>query len=393
MSSKVLAVAIGLVVISALSGCNKDPVATTVAAPKISAPKVEGDAITFAPDSPQLNTLVTIEALKERESFVRINGRTSWDETRTARIFTPLAGRIVDIKASPGETVKRGEVLATISSPDFGMTQAESRRAQTELTLTDKQLQRARDLVGAGVLPQKDLQLAEADFARAKNERERTLAREQAYGANAKIIDQKFALTTPISGVVVDRRLTPGQEIRPDQAPDQPFFTVSDPTRLWVLLDVPESLTKEIEAGEQVRISVPALPGEVFIAQVEYVADYIDAQSRTVKARAAVDNSNRRLKAEMYVTADVGVPPSKALKVPTNAVYLLGNKYFTFVEQPKGTFTRREIKAEEATLGFVRITAGVISGERLVSDGALLLQQFLNNKASAPVPASAAVKQ
>jgi membrane fusion protein, heavy metal efflux system len=379
---------IALAICAALlvTACDKPPAASTEpAAPKISAPNVTGDTITFAKDSPQLATLVTIEAKQERESFVRINGRTSWDETRTARVLSPLAGRVLEIKASPGATVKKGAVLAIISSPDYGTTQAEARRSETDLALADKQLQRARDLANAGVIPQKDLQSAEADFARAKNERERTLSKEKAYGSIAgRLIDQKFQLVAPVGGLIVDRRLTPGQEVRPDQSVDLPLFVISEPARLWVMLDVPEALTQEIQVGEQVRISVPSLPGEVFNATVEYVADFIDAQSRTVKARAAVDNSARRLKAEMYVTADVAVPPSKALKVPTNAVYLLADKYYAFVEESPGVFTRRKLKAEEATLGFVRVISGINNGEKLVSDGALLLQQILNAKASAP---------
>jgi membrane fusion protein, heavy metal efflux system len=377
-----------------LSSCEQKAATSIPQAPKLSAPNVEGDVITFAKDSPQLSTLVTLEATQERESLVRINGRTSWDETRTARVQSPLAGRVLEIKVSPGMVVKKGQVLAVLSSPDFGTTQAEARRSETDLALADKQLQRARDLAGAGVIPQKDLQSAEADFARAKNERERTLSKERAYGtAGGKLIDQKFQLVAPVGGLIVDRRITPGQEVRPDQNPDAPLFIISEPTKLWVMLDVPEALTQEIQVGEQVRVSVPALPGEIFQAKVEYIADFIDAQSRTVKARAAVENSARRLKAEMYVTADVEVPPSKALKVPSNAVYLLADKYYAFIESPKGTFTRRVLKAEEATLGFVRVTAGLMPGEKIVSDGALLLQQMLNAKATAPAPKTDAISK
>jgi membrane fusion protein, heavy metal efflux system len=381
-----LAALLTLLCMTLLSACDKQPAQSNEpVAPMISAPSVTGDTITFTKDSPQLATLVTIEAKQERESFVRINGRTSWDETRTARVLSPLAGRVLEIKASPGSSVKKGDVLAIISSPDYGTTQAEARRSETDLALADKQLQRARDLANAGVIPQKDLQSAEADFSRAKNERERTLSKERAYGSLAgKIIDQKFQLVSPVTGLIVDRRLTPGQEVRPDQSVDLPLFVISEPARLWVMLDVPEALTQEIQVGELVRISVPSLPGEIFNATVEYVADFIDSQSRTVKARAAVDNSARRLKAEMYVTADVAVPPSKALKVPTNAVYLLADKYYAFVEDSPGVFTRRKLKAEEATLGFVRVISGLNAGDKLVSDGALLLQQILNAKASAP---------
>jgi membrane fusion protein, heavy metal efflux system len=384
----------GLLLVGLLmSGCGQNPAPPVAQTPKLSAPTVEGDAIIFAKDSPQLATLVTLEATQERESLVRINGRTSWDETRTARVQSPLAGRVLEIRANPGMVVKKGAVLAVLSSPDFGITQAEARRSETDLALADKQLARARDLVNAGVIPQKDLQTAEADFARAKNERERTLSKERAYGtAVGKVIDQKFQLLAPLGGLIVDKRITPGLEVRPDQSVEMPLFVISEPSKLWVMLDVPEALTQEIKVGEQVRISVPALPGEVFQAQVEYVADFIDAQSRTVKARAAVDNSARRLKAEMYVTADVEVPPSRALKVPSNAVYLLADKYYAFIETPSGTFTRRVLKAEEATLGFVRVTSGLAPGEKIVSDGALLLQQILNAKATAPVSRTDASK-
>ncbi len=384
---------IALFLLSALNlgliGCEKTNIAATPQLAKISAPSVEGDTITFTKDSPQLTTLVTIVATQERESLVRINGRTSWDETRTARVLTPLAGRVLDIRVAPGTIVRKGDVLAVISSPEFGATQAEARRSETDLSLADKALLRAKELAGAGVIPQKDLQAAEADFARAKNERERAQSRERAYNSGAgKIVDQKFQLTAPLAGMVVDRKITPGQEVRPDSPTEQALFLISEPSRLWVNLDVPEALTQEIQVGEQVRVMVPSLAGEVFNAKVEYVADFIDAQTRTVKARAAVDNSARRLKAEMYVTADVAVPPSKALKIPSNAVYLLADKYYAFVETNPGVFTRRVVKAEEATLGFVRVVTGLNPGDKLVSDGALLLQQILNAKATAPSTAA-----
>jgi membrane fusion protein, heavy metal efflux system len=384
-----------LAVIGVLGGLVACEQATPPAAPqpaKISAPKVEGDTITFVKDSPQLSTLSTISAVKEQEGIVRINGRTGWDDTRTVKVLSPISGRVVDIMAAPGSTVKKGSLLAVITSAEFGLVQSESRKSETELLLSEKQLQRAKDLAAAGVIAQKELQIAEADFARTKGERQRALSRERAFGGNGDaLIDQKFKLISPIAGVVVDRRIYPGQEVRVDQSQEPPLFTISEPSKLWVTLDVPEALTQEIQVGEQVRIAVPSLPNEIFNARVEYVADFIDAQSRTVKARAAVDNSQRRLKAEMYVNAEVQIPPSKAIKIPSSAVFVQGEKYYAFVENPAGVFTRRIVKAEEASIGYARVTAGIEPGDKVLTDGALLLQQILNAKATAP--ATKAIKQ
>lgn len=373
--------AIAAVSLIFLNGCGK---ATEPARPQVPGMQIEGETITFPGDSPQLTTLRTTEAVPERASFVRINGRTVWDESRTARVISSVAGRIVALKASPGTAVRRGDVLAVVSSPDFGLAQSEARRADTDLELATRSLARARDLHEAGVLPLKDLQAAQADHARAKSERDRTAARERLYGGAGQI-DQQFRLVAPISGVVVDRRVNLGQEVRPDQGPDAaPLFVISDPGHLWIGLDIPEALSQEVQLGEAVRISVPALPGAVFLAQVDFIADFIDPQTRTVKARASVANPMRRLKAEMFVTADVEIPPSTALKVPATAAFLIDSNYYAFVEESPGRFVRHRIRSEEVSLGFMRVTAGLTPGDKVVIDGALLLQRLLTQKASAP---------
>lgn len=380
MIRSLVALAGAVVAATVLTACGKPPEPPK---PTVPGAQVEGETVSFPKDSPQLSTLRVVEVLPERESQVRINGRVAWDDTRTSRVNTPVAGRVVELRALPGASVKRGDVLAVISSPEFGQSQAEARKAATDLGLAERSLARARELSQAGVIPLKELHLAEADYERARSERERALARERLYGGSAAI-DQQYRLTAPVAGVVVDRRVTPGQEVRPDQGTEAPLFVISDPTRLWIQLDVPEILSQEVQKGEPVRVSVPALPGEVFTARVEYIADYIDPQTRMVKARATVENGARRLKAEMFVTAEVEVPPSVALRVPSQAIFLLGDTHYAFVEESPGQFVRRPLRAEEATLGFMRVLDGLRKGDRVVSDGALLLQQLIAQKATAP---------
>jgi membrane fusion protein, heavy metal efflux system len=373
-------IAFGLASLALLSACSKAPEPPKAAVPGA---KIEGVTITFPKDSPQLSTLRTVDVALERDNYVRINGRVSWDDSRTSRVSTPVAGKVIELRVQPGAVVKKGDVLALISSPEFGQIQADARKAETDYALAEKASARARDLYQAGVIAQKELQVLEAELARAQTERTRTAARERAFGGG-KMVDQVFRLVSPVPGTVVDRKINLGQEVRPEAGAENPLFIISDPARLWVTLDIPEVLSKEIEVGEKVRISVPALPGEVFDATVEYVADYIDPQARTVKARASVINDSRRLKAEMFVAADVTIAPSKASLVPATSLYLQGQTYFGFIEDPPGVFTRREFKAEEATLGFMRVLTGARAGEKIVADGALLLQQMLNLRATSP---------
>ena len=191
-----------------------------------------------------------------------------------------------------------------------------------------------------------------------------------------------FALRTPVSGVVVERTAAPGLEVRPDQAhPGQPaLFVVSDPTRLWVRLDVPESLVGAVRPGQTVALRAAALPDRPIPARIAHVSDFIDPATRTLKARAEVDNADRALKAEMFVSGELSVPVREAVLVPAGALVLLGERYCAFVDQGEGRYLRREVQAEEAGLDSMRVLAGLAPGERVVVSGALLLQQLLGSK-------------
>lgn len=232
------------------------------------------------------------------------------------------------------------------------------------------------------MIPLKELQLAEADFERARSERDRALARERLYGGSAAI-DQQYRLTAPVAGVVVDRRVTPGQEVRPDQGTEAPLFVI-DPTRLWIQLDVPEILSQEVQKGEAVRVSVPALPGEVFTARVEYIADYIDPQTRN--GQGARHGRERRAAAEGRDVRDGrgrGAAVGRAQGAEPGG--LPSRRHPLRVRRGvAGHFVRRPLRAEEATLGFMRVLDGLRKGDRVVSDGALLLQQLIAQKATAP---------
>ncbi|MBP8308512.1 MAG: efflux RND transporter periplasmic adaptor subunit, partial [Burkholderiaceae bacterium] len=196
-------IVVALIWLTLLTGCNKpaDP-----PRPAMPGATVDADSITFPKDSPQLATLRTTGVVPERESRVRINGRTAWDETLTTRVTSPLAGRVFSVSVLAGANVRRGQTLAVVSSPEFGQSQADARRAETELRFAERNLARARELHEAGVIPLKDLQSSENDLARARTERERTVAKERLYGGSG-VIDQQYRLVAPIDGVVVQRQV------------------------------------------------------------------------------------------------------------------------------------------------------------------------------------------
>lgn len=340
-------------------------------------PRVEKDALVFDATSPQLASLQTELAQQRRETILRFSGRLVWDEDRTARVFMPFAGKVLAITVKPGDTVKQGQELALLAAPELGMAQSEARKAEQDFALAQKSRARIEELHAAGIAPAKDLQAAQADEARAASERARTEARLKSWGIEARNVDQRFVLRSPVSGVVVERSLNPGQEVRPDAAPPTGIFVISDPSHLWFVLDVAETALAAVRPGQEVQLSASALGEDRVTGHLTHVADVVDPQTRSVKVRGRVDNAERRLKAEMFVTAELKLPAAKGLIVPTRAVYLRGEQHYVFVDAGGGRYARRPVQIGPVSKGYQVVLDGLQAGEKVVIDGNLQLEKIL----------------
>lgn len=357
----------------------------------------------FPAGHPQLALLGTTVAAPGKVVTVELPARLIWNEERTQRIYPAFAGRVMALRADIGQNVKPGSVLAELASPDFGTAQADTAKAQSDLRLAQKSLQRQRDLFEAGIVARKDLEQAESDEARAQAEAHRASARTGLYGAGTKV-DQALALRSAVAGVVVERNLNPGQEVRPDQSgPGVPaLFVVTDPSKLWVQIDARESEIGLLKPGSRFELLVPSLAGQKFSGTVVAASDFIDPVTRTIKIRGEIANARRLLKAEMLATARIERTLSAAVVVPASAITLSGAKHWLFVQTQAGVFEPREV-----SLGFegskeVVVTSGLQVGDQVVSDNVLLLARAFriaqadavaNEPVVAPVePSSAASK-
>jgi len=345
--------------------------------------KVVGDTVMMATNSPQLTALTVESVGAEQPASVPLTGRLVWDEDATVRVFTPFAGIVRRLFVDLNQPVTNGMPLAEIQSPDFAQAQADARKAASDFRRYDQNLTRVRDLFEHGAAPRKDVESAEADYAAAQAEKERAEKRLAIYGATATSRGQGFLLPSPLGGVLVERNVTPGQEVRPDQmlanVPQftAPLFVVTDPTRLWIQIDATELDLPHLRPGGEFTFTSRAFPGQILTGRVDTVSEFIDPNTRTIKVRGSVENSGRRLKAEMFVS--VILPDGKALgaSVPAKAVFLRGEKHYVFVEEQPGQFVRREIEIGAEHNGHIVVLAGLGLGQRVVTDGCVLLQQFL----------------
>jgi cobalt-zinc-cadmium efflux system membrane fusion protein len=345
--------------------------------------KVEGEAVIMATNSPQLTALTVEPVGAEQPAFVPLTGRLVWDEAATVRVFTPFAGIVRKLFLDLNQPVTKGMPLAEIQSPDFAQAQSEARKAASDLRRAEQSLSRLRDLVEHGAAPRKDLESAEADYAGALAEKDRTETRLAIYGATATTTNSAFLLPSPLEGILVERNITPGQEVRPDQMLANmpqftaPLFVVTDPARLWIQIDATELDLPHLRRGRELTFNSRAFPGQTFTGRVETVSEFIDPNTRTIKVRGTVDNARRVLKAEMFVSVTLPDGQAPGASVPAKAVFLKGDKHCVFIEEQPGRFARQEVEIGAEQNGRILVLTGAQLGQRVVTEGCTLLQQML----------------
>ena len=318
-----------------------------------------------------------------------LSGRLAWDDDVTVRVFSPVSGRVAEVSAKTNSQVQKGDVLASLRSPDYGQAQSDAQKARSDLALAEHSRARLRDLLEHGAAAEKDVEAADADYAKARSEYRRAEAQLQALSlGHDDDAPGTYELRSPVDGTVVERNVSSGQQIRPDQmlanAPQfvNPLFVITDPTKLWLFLDVTEADVASLAPGQDVTVRARALPDKVFHARIETIGGGLDPTTRTIKVRCLLDNSTALLRAEMYVSADVAAPTAANVDVSTKAVFLKESEHYVFVESAPGQFQRRPVKLGLETNGRSVIVAGLSAGEQVVTDGCLLLEAMLEDTAS-----------
>lgn len=359
----------------------QEPMGHPVAPPPI----IQGEQLRFPAGHPQLTLLTTATAIAANSVAIDLPARLVWNEEKTERIYPAFAGRVVKLNADVGQTVRAGQVLATLASPEFGAAQADTAKAQADARFSERAFQRQTELFEAGIVSRKEYEQAQADAQRANAEVARAQARTQLYGGG-NAVNQQLGLSATVSGVVVERNLSAGQELRPEQGGpgSLPLFVVTDPRSLWVQIDAREADVASLQPGTPISLTLPNFPGQSFAAKITATGDFIDSNSRTVKVRGVIDNNLRILKAEMLGSAKFERALEKGVLVPSRAVQLRGSQYWTYVQKEPGVFEGRKISIGYEGLDKVLVTNGVKDGELVVSDNGLLLaREFRNAQDSA----------
>jgi cobalt-zinc-cadmium efflux system membrane fusion protein len=365
--------------------------------------KSSDDVIEATPD--QLRQ-IRVESVRDQTVDVDLEttGKVGFNENRMTPVFAPYGGRVLEVFANKGDVVNAGQPLLLIESPDLVATvhdlaeaRADADKAKIALDAAEKAAERARNLHSLEALATKELQAAESDLARAREDYRRATAavsvmrnKLSLFGKSADEIrhleesvtdqiDRRIEIRAPLAGTIVDRKVGPGQYVKPDM-PD-PLFTIGDLSTVWVNADVYEAQLHQIRVGAPVVITIAAYPDREFPARISAINPTVDPNTRTIRVRCSVDNPAGLLKPEMFASIRVGnTVKRRVATVPSTAVLTQGSESFVLREESPGRFRRRAVKSGREMQGYIVVEEGLASNDRVVTSGALLLSNGLGGK-------------
>ena len=375
---------LGLVLLSMLLGacfaicaCKSDKDVSAAEAPP-AAKVISGvDVAFFAVEHPEQYPIVTATEY-QAPSQLFVTGTVIPDISRNVPVISLASGRIVDIRARLGDTVKKGQLLLRVRSDDISGGFDAYRKAISDELLARKQLDRAKQLYEHGAIAMGDLEVAQDTEDDAKTTLDTATEHLHLLGSDPNDPKGLVDIVAPVSGVITDQQVTNGAAVQAYSTPSP--FTISDLTSVWVVCDVYESDMANVRVGQPADIKLNAYPDKVLKGTISNIGSILDPNIRTAKVRIELPNPGEMMRPGMYGTATLfGKEKRTYASVPASAIVHLHDRDWVYVPAQEKFKRILVVSGEQLPNNMQEILSGVQPGQQVVTN-AINLENAIDNE-------------
>jgi cobalt-zinc-cadmium efflux system membrane fusion protein len=358
----------------ALAGCGENKADPKAEAPPPATVEPDLDANNFKVDHPEQFPLVTAVEHKAAPAL-NVTGVVQPDVARAVPVISLAAGRVIEIKARLGDTVKKGQLLLRVQSNDVSGAYQTYRKAVNDEILARQQLERAQVLYDKGAIAKSALEQAEDVALNAKAGLDASTEQLRLLGIDKDHPSGIVDITAPISGVITDQQVTNASGVQGLGSPNP--FTISDLSYVWIVCDVYENDLDAVRIGEYADIHLNAYPNQVLKGRIDNILPVLDPNLRTAKVRLEVPNPGM-MRVGMFVTATFyGKQPETRAAVPATAILHLHDREWVYTPVSTGHFKRLEVVTGKMLPGNLQeVVSGIKPGDQVILN-ALVLQNTL----------------
>ena len=367
----------GLAASLAIGGCKSDKVNADAEAPP-PAKVVSGVDVTFfAVDHPERYPIVAA-TVYQAPSQLFVTGTVIPDIARTVPVISLASGRIVDIRARLGDTVKKGQTLLRVRSDDISGGFDAYRKAVSDELLARKQLDRAKQLYEHGAIAQGDLEVAQDNEDDAKTTLDTATEHLHLLGSDPDDPKGIVDIHAPVSGVITDQQVAIGSSVQAYSTPNP--FTISDLTSVWIVCDVYETDMSNVRVGQPTDIKLNAYPDKILKGTISNIGSFLDPNIRTAKVRIEVANPGEMLRPGMFATATLYSKEKRNYSaIPASAIVHLHDRDWVFIPAQQKFKRIQVVSGEQLPNNMQEILSGLQPGQQVVTN-AINLQNAIDNE-------------
>ena len=297
---------------------------------------------------------------------------------KVAHVTILVPGRLTNVKASLGDKVKRGDVLAVVESVELSEAQSAVTQTQAAVDVAKKNFDRQKELQTAGIGARRNYDEAEASLRRAEADMAAAAQRTRVYGGSSS--GASVTVRAPIDGEVVDRHATVGEVVDPEE----PLFVVADLSKVAIAGRVYEKDIATAQSGAAARLTLQAYPGKQWDGVLDYVSPRLDEKTRAITVRMTLDNTEKELKPGLFgsltLLAKAGEAPHAI--VPADAVQRMKDGDAVFIPDGPESAEGQKFKLVPVAVGTkkngqVEILSGLAPGDAVVVASAFVIKSEL----------------
>jgi membrane fusion protein, heavy metal efflux system len=335
------------------------------------------DVTFFAVEHPERYPIATATEY-QAPSQLFVTGTVIPDIARTIPVISLASGRVVDIRARIGDTVKKGQTLLRIRSDDISGGFDAYRKAISDELLARKQLDRAKELYAHGAIAMQDLEVAQDTEDDAKTTLDTATEHLRLLGSDPDNPKGIVDILAPVSGVITDQQVTNAAFVQAYSAPNP--FTISDLTSVWIVCDVYESDMSNVHIGQPVDIKLNAYPDKVLKGAISNIGSILDPNIRTAKVRIEVANPGEMMRPGMFATATLYSKEKRNYtSVPASAVVHLHDRDWVFIPVQEKFKRIQVVSGEQLPNNMQEILSGLQPGQQIATN-AINLQNAIDNE-------------
>ncbi len=357
---------------------DKKPTEVEGVAEKSVEPAETGEAKIAIADTALKVSGITLQAAGTAKinASLTLPGEIQFNEDRTAHVVPRLAGVVEAVRASLGQRVAKGEVLAVVASTDLSEQRSELLTAQKKVSLARVTFVREERLWKEKISAEQDYLQARQALAEAEIDQENAKQKLNALGASSGSNGRlnRFELRAPFAGTIVEKHIALGESVKEDTN----VFTISDLSTVWAEVAVPASNLNAVRVGRKVTVKASSFNAKSQ-GTIAFVGSLLGEQTRTAKARVVLSNPDASWRPGLFVTVDIEEAAGQsdvAISVASEAVQSVEDKPTVFVRVPGG-FVAQHITVGRSDSKTTEVTSGLKAGTQYAATGSFVIKAEL----------------